>query len=117
MGGYSTSARRRSTGGVPLQVLRDEPVGLVPADAGGPGFDAEDAVGGDRQRIAPVEEDQRLVLGQHLVQPVVEAGAIGLHAGGAAGLQERVDLGVLVGDVVQVVGAALRRVPDDELVG
>src|SRR5437763_3919468 len=114
---YVRPPPRRSAGGVALKVLGYEPVGEVPLDPGRAGVDAEDPVGDDRQRIAPVEEDDRLVVGQHLVQTMIEAHALRLVAGRAAGLEQRVDLGIGVRDVVEVVGPHLRGVPHDVLVG
>src|SRR5712691_13541892 len=55
-GGPPRLTLRPSAGSVALKMLGHEPVGEVPLDAGRSGIDAEDAVGDDRQGIAPVEE-------------------------------------------------------------
>src|SRR5499426_3858010 len=70
-----------------------------------------------RQGVPEEEEDDRLVLGQNLLKPVVVLLPLRLDAGDAPLFQHLVRFGVRVPDAIQVVRARLRRMPDLELIG
>src|SRR3972149_4928851 len=110
-----------SVRGVPLQRLWHEPLREgVPGGRPGPARPRRARLGGGGPgggRVAEVEEDDRLVLGKHLLEPAVVLRALLLVAGAAPLLEQPVHLRGGVGDEVELVGARLGRVPDVVLVG
>src|SRR5437016_5776549 len=102
--------------GVALEVLRDVPLVEVVEDPVGRGDDPAHARRDDRQRVAEVEEDDRLVLREDLLEPGVGLLPLLLATRLASLLEQRVHLGVRVRDVIELVRARFRRVPDLVLV-
>src|SRR5947208_15881631 len=107
----ATSPRR-----VALEVLRDVPLVEVVEDPVRRRDGPAHARGDDRERVAEVKEDDRLVLGEDLLEPGVGFLPLLLVAGRASLLEQRVHLGVRVRDLIELVRARLRRVPDLVLV-
>ena len=100
--------KRHLAGRIALQCLRHEPIDEVVADPRRRRHDSAHAGGHRGERIIEVEEDEGLVLGENLLDPVVGGHALLLVAAGAALLEERVHLGVRIGDLVELIGAHLR---------
>src|SRR3989449_3760408 len=109
-------AARNVTRRVALELLRDVPLVEVVADPVRRRDDPAPARGDDRERVAEEQEDDRLVLGEDLLEPGVGFLPLLLVAGHASLLEQRVHLGVRVRDVIELVRARLRRVPDLVLV-
>src|SRR5262249_28274438 len=55
------------------------------------------------ERIIEIEEDERLILGEDLLDAMVDGDALLLGARGPPLLQEGVDLGVRVGDLIELI--------------
>src|SRR3989338_3495614 len=81
-----------SVRGVPLELLGHEPLREVVPDAGRRRHDPLDARGHDRERVAEVEEDDRLAPGEPLREPAVVLRALLLVAGAAPLLEQPVHL-------------------------
>src|SRR5207342_2902540 len=89
--GEQQSAEREEehlAGGVPLDLLRHIPLNEIVEDPGRGGMNALNARGHHRQRIPEIEEDDRLVLGEDLLESVVVLDALLLVAGGASLLEQ-----------------------------
>src|SRR5262245_14062964 len=122
---YGNMARYSSVSGrylhlprrITLQGLGNVPLVEVVADAVRRRHDAPNPRRDHRQGVSEEQEDDRLVLRQNFLKPVVVLLPLRLDAGNAPLLQHLVGLRVRVADAVQVVRAGLRRVPDFELVG
>ena len=95
----TTSPRR-----VELELFGHVPLVHVVLDADRTGDDPADARGHHGQRVAEEEEDEGLVLGEDLLHPIVGTLALALQARPPSALEELVDLGVGVGDEIELVG-------------
>src|SRR4029453_15270584 len=122
---YGNMARYSSVSGRYLHLPRrialhgpgDVPLVEVLANAVRRRHDPADPRRDHRQGVPEVQEDDRLVLGQNLLKPVVVLLSLGLDAGGAPLLQHLVGLGIRVADAVEIVRTRLIRGPHLELVG
>jgi len=90
-----------------VQGLGNEPLVEVVLDADRRRHDAAHAGRDHRQLFAEVEEDDRLVLGQDLLEPIVVFLALRFDVRLLALLQEVVDFRIGVLDAVELVGRGL----------
>src|SRR6266404_4567386 len=103
MARYSIAAAPDLAGCIAMQIQRDEPLVEVVVDADRRRLDATTPRRDDRKAVPEIEEHDRLVLGEHLLQPIVVLLAVGLDARAPPLLEEIVRLGVRVADPVQLV--------------
>src|SRR5438093_11873148 len=116
MARYSIAAASDLAGRIAVQIQRDEPLVEVVVDADRRRHDATHPGRHDREAVAEVEEDDRLVLGEHFLQSIVVLLAVGLDARAPPLFEELVGLGIRVADAVELVGGGLGRMPDVVLI-
>src|SRR5262245_900908 len=100
MARYSIAAAAELSGCIAMQVQRDEPLVEVVIDADRRRHDAADSRGDHREPVAEVQEYDRLVVGEDLLQAIVVLLALGLDARAPPLLEQLVHLGVGVADAV-----------------
>src|SRR5437899_11078479 len=80
MARYSIAAAPDLPGRIAMQAQRDKPLVEVVVDADRRGHDAAHPRRDDREPVTKIQEHDRLVVGQDLLQPIVVLLAVGLDA-------------------------------------